>query len=90
MSRDVEFGREIKRQKIERWRHAVSDYGYPFEIVPGYEAMAALEAAQLTSAKRAVTPIIVPPGNWNSKAIDPGTRCRTAGAPSGSGGSRGR
>ncbi len=87
MSRDAEFeeekhrqrfGQEMHRQKAERWRKALADYGFAHEIVAGYDAVAALETARRYASGRGVTPIIFPPGNWNTVKIGVDERCRKA------------
>ena len=69
-----EFGRWDRAQREKRWRKALADYGFPFELAPGHSAQAALDAARRKQAGRAVTPIILAPGNWNSEPMTPQER----------------
>ena len=75
---DIDFGKQIRSEKITRWRQALADYGFDYALVAGKDAVAALAAAELEHAGGDVTPVIMPPGDWNSEPITPAGRTTQA------------
>lgn len=52
-----------------RWEKALSDFGYPYQIVSGDKAEAVFEAEKQFGAEEGFSPIIIVPGLWFSESI---------------------
>jgi hypothetical protein len=64
--------------EIARWRKALSDFGYPYDLVSGSSAHEAFASAKLVGRENGFVPIVVVPGHWNSIRIAPDERSRRA------------
>src|SRR5215204_4204881 len=53
----------------ERWHKALSDFGYPYDLVAGGSAEQAFKAEQRLGLEQGFTPIILVPGLWSSDEI---------------------
>jgi uncharacterized protein DUF4253 len=65
-------------QQIARWQKALSDFGYPYDLVSGSKADEALAAAKILGRQNGFVPVVVAPGYWNSVRIAPDERARHA------------
>jgi hypothetical protein len=63
-------------QQIARWQKALSDFGYPYDLVSGSSADEALAAAKLVGRQHGFVPVVIAPGHWNSVRIAPDERTR--------------
>jgi hypothetical protein len=61
-----------------RWLQALTDFGYPYRIVAGEQAVAAFDAEAEIGARDGFSPVIIAPGYWNSSHISPDTRAARA------------
>jgi hypothetical protein len=62
----------------ERWRKALSDFGYPYDLVAGGSAEPAFQAEQRLGQQQGFTPIILVPGLWNSDPVPANERIEKA------------
>ena len=60
----------------ERWPKALSDFGYPYNLVAGESAVEAFKAEQQLGRQQGFTPIILVPGLWSSDQIPAQERIR--------------
>ena len=65
-------------QQIARWQKALSDFGYPYELVSGSKADEALSAAKIVGRHNGFVPVVIVPGHWNSVRIAPDERAKHA------------
>lgn len=65
-------------EEIVRWKKALSDFGYPYDLVSAADAEAALAAAQIAGRHAGFVPVILVPGRWNSRKVRPARRVRLA------------
>lgn len=61
-----------------RWEKALSDFGYPYQTVPGDKAEAVFKAEQLLGAEQGFSPILIVPGLWFSESITAEKRAKQA------------
>lgn len=61
-----------------RWEKALSDFGYPYQIVPGDKAEAAFKAEQQLGAEQGFSPILIVPGLWISQSLAAQKRAKQA------------
>jgi hypothetical protein len=65
-------------QKIARWQKALSDFGYPYDLVSGAKADEALATAKIAGRQNGFVPVVIVPGHWNSIRCAPDQRTKLA------------
>lgn len=65
-------------QQIIRWQKALSDFGYPYDLVSGSIADEAFASAKELGRQNGFVPLILVPGHWNSRKSPPSKRCERA------------
>jgi len=65
-------------QQIARWQKALSDFGYPYDLVSGSNADEALAAAKIVGHQKGFVPVVIVPGHWNTVKIAPDERAKRA------------
>jgi Domain of unknown function (DUF4253) len=60
--------------EIARWTKALSDFGYPYDLVSAARAEDALASAQTAGRQAGFVPVILVPGHWESKRMPPNKR----------------
>lgn len=65
-------------QQITRWQKALSDFGYPYDLVSGSNSEEALSAAKIVGRQNGFVPVVIVPGHWNSVRIAPDVRAKHA------------
>jgi len=65
-------------QQIARWQKALSDFGYPYDLVSGAKADEALAAAKIVGRQSGFVPVVIVPGHWNSMRCAPDKRTKLA------------
>jgi hypothetical protein len=63
---------------IARWKKALSDFGYPFDLISAASADDALSSTRTVGRHNGFVPVIIVPGGWNSTRIAPSKRVRRA------------
>lgn len=53
--------------QIIRWHKALSDFGYPYDLVNGLQADEALASAKELGREKGFIPLVLVPGHWNSR-----------------------
>src|SRR5262249_45687697 len=65
-------------EQIARWKKALSDFGYPFDLISAATAEDALASAQNAGKANGFVPVILVPGYWNSDRTAPSKRVMLA------------
>jgi hypothetical protein len=66
------------RTEAGRWQKALSDFGYPYQLVSAGTIEATFRAEQELATQEGFSPIIIAPGLWNSTPISAEERTRRA------------
>ena len=64
--------------EIARWQKALSDFGYPYDLISGAGAAGAFASAQAVGGRDNFVPVIIVPGHWSSQRIAPNKRVMRA------------
>lgn len=64
--------------EIARWKKALSDFGYPYDLISAASAEDALASERTAGTQAGFVPVILVPGHWNSESIAPSERIRRA------------
>lgn len=65
-------------QKIARWQKALSDFGYPYDLVSGLTVDDTFASAKELGRQNGFIPLVLVPGHWNSHKSAPAKRCKRA------------
>lgn len=65
-------------QQIARWQKALSDFGYPYDLVSGSAVEDAFSLAKSAGDRDGFVPVVLVPGHWNSGRRTPDARCKRA------------
>jgi Domain of unknown function (DUF4253) len=65
-------------QQLTRWRKALSDFGYPYDVVSGSTVSEAFASAKSAADEGGFVPVVLVPGHWNSRKRTSEARCRRA------------
>jgi hypothetical protein len=71
-------GRAAGNEEATRWRKALCDFGYPYDLVSGSVIDEAFAAARELGRQNGFVPVVLVPGHWNSDAVAPEIRARQA------------
>jgi hypothetical protein len=65
-------------QQIARWQKALSDFGYPYDLVSGSTVDESFALAKSAGDRGGFVPVVLVPGYWHSFWSTPDKRCRRA------------
>jgi hypothetical protein len=65
-------------QQITRWQKALSDFGFPYDLVSGANAHEALASGKILGRQNGFVPVVIAPGHWNSVRIAADERAKHA------------
>jgi len=65
-------------QQVARWQKALSDFGYPYDLVSGATVDEAFALSRSAGDRGGFVPVVLVPGHWNSDQRTPDARCRRA------------
>src|SRR5437899_1642098 len=65
-------------QQVARWQKALSDFGYPYDLVSGSTVDEAFALSRSAGDRGGFVPVVLVPGHWNSDKRTPDARCRRA------------
>jgi hypothetical protein len=80
--RQVPVQGAVTDQQIARWQKALSDFGYPYDLVSGSTVDEALASAKDVGRQNGFVPLVLGPGHWNSRksaprdVSEPGSSCK--------------
>ena len=58
-------------QRVARWQKALSDFGYPYDVVSGSTVEDAFSLAKSAGDRDGFVPVVLVPGYWNSRRRTP-------------------
>jgi hypothetical protein len=58
-------------QQVSRWQKALSDFGYPYDLVSGSTVAEDFALAKSEGNRSGFVPVVIVPGHWNSHKRTP-------------------